>query len=155
MSINCGWLQCGSFVEHSQPDGLSEMCCQSRPPHAEWLQNEAINHLIDVISAAIAQREAFCAWSVPSRMGPFIYSLLVIWLDQQWRGCREFGAESRWSDRTSKCSKARASAIFPSVYYRQRTIQNTKQSIEQQEQIKRLSGGWTVSPQMIPAFVFL
>lgn len=54
-----------SFVFRVQlaSDSFSEMnLSQSRLPHAEWLQSEAIAPLIDVVGAAVAHTEAICAW---------------------------------------------------------------------------------------------
>ena len=88
--------------------------------------------LIDVLGVAVAHREAICAWFMAildEAASSIAASDRSVELAQ---GVRE---TKRWSYKTNVAMMhhSQGAAIIVSVYYRQRTIQSTKQSIKQQE----------------------
>lgn len=98
----------------------------------------AITLLIDVVGAAVAHTEAICAWFV-AVSDEAVSSLMA-------GGNRSTGMEVQGVKNLTRhltiilldiqmwqsCSIHKAKAIIVCVYCRQRTIQNTKQTIKQQ-----------------------
>lgn len=126
--------------------------CESWPPYAEQLQNEAISPLNDVAAASIAHKEAICSQSNRLLKGA-VSSAAAADVNRQ-SGANK-GSLNKRSLRTLKCNEAQGAAITVYVYYRPKTIQNLKRSIKHEDHGESCWRLNTVSSQMVLRFAHI